>query len=614
MKKMHYDGPIVLVVMDGVGLSLRRSGNAVRQAHTEFLDYAMSKYPNIPLAASGEAVGVMPDQPGNSEVGHITLGTGQIHKQGIAQVEADFKTGAIWDSKAWRDAIKWLKKGTNEFSPSGQTSNSTRKSAQTPAKTPTLHFAGILSDGGAHSHISHLEQMVQRAYDDGVRKIRIHAIFDGRDTPPQSEPKYIDRIEKFCAKFPDADFRIASGAGRMIAVSDRYENDWGMVKLGWDMMVHGKAPREFSSAREAIKVLRSENPRVQDQYLPAFVIVENAAARSPLAARAVKAQRSIKKPTGGATPIGRVTDGDAFIFYDFRADRAVEISRAFTEKDFDKFDRSNKPMNSSRNIKTQAVDGRLRVNVDPSLRHQSKTVANNPMPDIYFAGLTEYDSDRHIPKNTLVSPARINDSLNKFLGQNKVSQLAISETVKFGHITYYFNGKSYKKAPREAHIEIDSDLALANSRPWMKAAEVTDAALAVLDKPRFIRINYPNGDIVGHFAELEPAIVAVEAIDLQLQRLARCVDELGGMMIITADHGNIEEIIHKDGSPRTSHTNNPVPCIFYDNTANAKLYQVTKIKDPGLSNVASTVALLLGLPDYPASWHKPLIKVKDHAR
>lgn len=610
MKKLKYDGPIVLVVMDGVGLSPRRSGNAVRQAHTEFLDSVMAKYLNIPLAASGEAVGIMPGQAGNSEVGHNALGSGQILKQGIAQVEADFQSGVIWDSKAWKGAMKWLGVDSDKKSNSDKPNKTAKSSKADTSKTPTLHFAGILSDGGGHSHISHLEQMIQRAYDEGVRKIRIHALFDGRDTPPQSEPKYIDRIEEFCVKFPDADFRIASGAGRMVAVSDRYENDWGMVKLGWDMMVHGKAPREFSSAREAIKTLRRENPRVQDQYLPAFVIVENAAVRSPLAARAVKAQRSGHNPAAGATPIGKVVDGDAFIFYDFRADRAVEISRAFTEADFDKFDRSSKPMKPTRSIKSQNVDGRLRVNIDSSARHRSQAAAKNPLPNIYYAGLTEYDSDRHIPKNVLVPPIKIAEPLNKFLGRNKIPQLAVSETVKFGHITYYFNGNSYKKAPREAHIEIDSELALANTRPWMKAAEITDAVLAVIDKPRFIRINYPNGDIVGHFAELEPAITAVEAVDLQLQRLAKRVDELGGMMIIAADHGNIEEIIDKDGTPRTAHTTNPVPCIFYDNTKNTKLYQAAKLKDPGLSNVASTIALLLGLPDYPASWRKPLIKVK----
>lgn len=198
------------------------------------------------------------------------------------------------------------------------------------------------SDGGVHSDISHLEQMIQRAYDEGVRRIRVHAVFDGRDVAPQSEPKYIKRLEKFCAGFKDADFRIASGGGREIMVADRYENDWGKVKLGWDAIVHGKAPREFRSATEAIKTLRAEDPKVQDQYLPAFVIVENTAAKSVLSSRAERAKSSSASTSHGAEPVGKVHDGDAFIYYDFRADRAVEFSEAFVMDEFDKFDHSTK--------------------------------------------------------------------------------------------------------------------------------------------------------------------------------------------------------------------------------------------------------------------------------
>lgn len=551
MKKLHYDGPVVLVIMDGVGLSTRRSGNAVRQAHTEFLDRAMANYLNIPLAASGEAVGIMPGQMGNSEVGHNAIGSGQIIKQGIAGIEAAFATGDIWESKAWRGIMKWLKTGEDNIH--------------------TLHFCGIFSDGGVHSDIKHLEAMIKQAYDEGVRKIRVHCVFDGRDVAPESEPKYIDRLEKFFKQFKGADFRIASGAGRMVATADRYENDWGMVKLGWDAMVHGKAPREFKSASEAIKTLRHENPGIQDQYLPAFVVVENAAANSALSSRAASAKVSTAKVGQGGRPVGAVQDGDAFIYYDFRADRAVEIATAFTEQEFTKFDRGK-------------------------------------MPNIYFAGLTEYDSDHHIPKNILVPPIRIESPLNVFLGQNKVSELAVSETVKFGHVTYYFNGNSYKKAPYEKQLEIESYTQPFNTRPWMKSAEITDAVLDELADYQFVRINYPGGDMVGHFAELEPTTVAMEAVDIQLARLAKKVDELGGMMIITADHGNAEELLDKDGVPKTSHTSNPVPCVLYDNTKNAKLYKNAGLKDPGLSNIAATIATLLGLPDYPALWQPPLIK------
>lgn len=619
MKKLHYDGPVVLVVMDGVGLSPRRSGNAVRQAHTEFLDMAMGKYLNIPLEASGEAVGIMPGQMGNSEVGHNAIGAGQIIKQGIAQVEAAFKTGDIWSSKAWRGAMEQLGVGRNQVAKAKGTKaiptdvvednsvtvhfsgKAAKKSAKEQAAEfwkqqakqqaknklpPTLHFCGIFSDGGVHSDINHLEQMIQRAYDEGVRRIRIHAVFDGRDVAPQSEPKYIKRLEKFCAGFKDADFRIASGGGREIMVADRYENDWGKVKLGWDAIVHGKAPREFRSATEAIKVLRSENPKVQDQYLPAFVIVENNAAKSALSSRAERAKNSSASTSHGAKPIGKVRDGDAFIYYDFRADRAVEFSEAFVAEDFDKFDRSTKNQ--------KITDGE-----------------KNPAPKVFYAGLTEYNKDRHIPEHILVPPIQIKTPLNTFLGKNKISQLAVSETLKFGHITYYFNGNSYKKAPREQHIEIKSDYKAEklNNYPWMKAGEVTDAVLENLDEYQFVRINYPNGDMIGHFADLEAGIVAIEAVDLQLRRLAEKVDALGGMMIVTADHGNLEELIDKDGISKTSHTTNPVPCIFYDNTKNAKSYHKAELKNAGLTNLAATIATLLGENDYPADWQEPLIAV-----
>lgn len=593
--KLHYDGPVVLVVMDGVGLSLRRSGNAVRQAHTEFLDAAMMKYLNIPLAASGEAVGITPGQMGNSEVGHNAIGSGQIVRQGVSQVEVAFATGDIWESKAWRGAMKFLKTGST--TPAVASDKSWAASAvkfwQSQAKIspnalPTLHFCGIFSDGGVHSDVKYLEQMITRAYEEGVRRMRIHAIFDGRDVAPQSEPKYIERLEKFCQKFPDADIRIASGGGRMVMTADRYENDWDMVKLGYDAMVYGKAPRQFSSATEAIKTLRAEQPDLQDQYLPAFVVVDNVVSHSPLAARAIKAKSSSAEVAKKIKPIGRIMNGDAVIYYDFRADRAVEIAEAFTAARFDKFDRTG--ADKSKTVK------------DPD---------NNLGPHIYFAGLAEYNSDRHIPKNVLVPPVTIPTPLNVFLGQQGISQLAISETVKFGHITYYFNGNSYKKAPGEKHIEIPSDLQPFNTRPWMKSAEITDVALENLDKYDFVRINFPGGDMVGHFAELEPTIVAIEAIDIQLARLAKQVDALGGMMIITADHGNAEELLDREGRAKTAHTTNPVPCIFYDNTKNAKLYRATKLKEPGLSNLAATVATLLGQSsNYPAFWQKPLIGSK----
>lgn len=533
MDKLNYRGPIVLVVMDGVGLSREIKGNAVLQAHTEFLDEAVKTQKTMGLLASGEAVGILAGQMGNSEVGHNALGAGQIIKQGIAKIEDEFLTGKIWESKAWVGAISNVK-GNNS----------------------TLHFSGIFSDGGVHSSIEHLLKMIERASEEGVERIRVHLVLDGRDVPPRSAEKYVKQLEDFLATMKDEngnprDYKIASGGGRMVFVADRYETDWEVVKRGWDAMVYGKAENYFASAEEAILELRNRDKDVLDQYLPAFVITEN------------------------EKPVGLVSDGDSFIYYDFRADRAIEIAEAFTYEEFAGFDRGTE---------------------------------ENRKLDVFFAGMTEYNSDTHVPEYRLIEPVEIHDSLHEFLGVNGVSQLSVAETAKFGHITYYFNGNSYEKYENEKQIEVTSDTLPYNERPWMKAAETTDALLNEIENYKFIRINYAGGDMVGHFGDMEATITAMEAIDIQLGRLAKKLDEIGGMMIITADHGNAEELLDENGEPKTSHSTNLVPCIFYDNTENAGRYDLNRVSDAGLSNIAPTIANLLGFSELPASWRESLIK------
>ena len=542
MNKISFDGPVVLAVLDGVGLAPDGPGNAVSKARTSFLGKAARVYPHVALNASGEAVGLLPGQMGNSEVGHNTMGCGRIIRQGIAHIEAAFKSGEVFESEAWRGAITRVLEGQKRVDDS--------RVWDSDDELVTLHFAGIFSDGGVHSHISHLEQMVAKAYEEGVRRMRVHAIFDGRDVPPQSEPKFIRRFEDFAAKFEDADIRIASGGGRMVCVSDRYENDWSMVARGWDMMVNGEADYYFRTAEEAITTLRRLDPKAQDQYLPAFVIVDDA-----------------------EKPVGRVEKGDAMIYYDFRADRAIEIAQAFTYYDFPYFNRGD----------------------------------YNP-DDVYFVGMTEYNADTHVPEHRLVEPVKIVETLNQFLSLRGISQLAVSETVKFGHITYYFNGNSYDKVDGEEHIQIDSYTEPFDTRPWMKTAEITDRVIEELPNYKFVRLNFPGGDMVGHTANMEATIIAMESIDLSLQRIYEKVAELGGCMIILSDHGNAEELIDANGASKTSHTNNRVPCIICDDTMNKAFYKIADVKDPGLSNVASTVAMLLGQEDYPVLWDKSLIE------
>ncbi len=522
MDKLQFDGPVVLAILDGVGLAPDGLGNAVSKARTKFLGQASQDYLHLSLEASGEFVGLLNGQVGNSEVGHNTMGSGQIVKRGIARFNEAFETGEVFNNAAWHEATK----------------------------RRTLHFAGIFSDGGVHSHNDHLKQMIKQAYTDGVRRIRVHAMLDGRDVPPQSAEKYIQEFEDFAKQFDGLDIKIASAGGRMTTTSDRYENDWQMVKRGFDMMMHGQADLQFGSAMEAIESMREKSPEIQDQYIPAFVIVDENG------------------------PVGKIEKGDALIYYDFRKDRAIEIAMAFTYYDFPYFDRGE---------------------YSPD--------------DVYFIGMTEYNTDTHVPEHRLVEMIKPKETLNQFLGERGISQLAISETVKFGHITYYFDGDSYEKMPNEEFIEIKSYKQPFETRPWMKTAEITDKVLENLDKYKFVRLNYPGGDMVGHTANMEATIVAMEAIDLSLARIFEKVKELGGVLVIVADHGNAEELIDVNGNPKTAHTTNRVPCIFCDETLNKNKYRLAGIPTPGLANLTSTIAVLLGQNDYPESWQKPLITV-----
>ena len=525
MSKLNYDGPVVLVVMDGVGLSDDVEHNAVKQAHLETLNKIMNDYPCASLGAAGKYVGVPDGDMGNSEVGHNAMGAGEIVLQRSAAVEDEVNTGKIFDTDTWRDIV-----------------------ARTTEYSSTLHFMGIFSDGNVHSNIAHIEKIMAQAQKDGIRHVRIHALMDGRDVPPQSEPKFIQRIEKFVHELGDPDYRIASGGGRMIMTADRYENDWGMVELGWRTSVQGEG-RQFASATEAVETFRAENPDLQDQYMPPFVVAENGEA------------------------IGKICDGDACIYIDFRADRAVEMAMAFTYDDFPHFDRGHRP-------------------------------------DVYFAGMTEYNEDLHVPEHVLVGSPVFEHPLAYHLADRGIKQYAISETVKFGHITYYFNGNSYSVPSGEDEEEVSSYLEPFNTRPWMKTAEITDKLIAAIEsgKYKFLRINYPGGDMVGHFAEMEPTINAMEAIDISLKRIIEAVNKLGGVTVITADHGNAEELADADGNPKTSHTTNRVPCIFVDDTENASKYTLSK-EDRGLANIASTITLLLGEEPY-ENWLPAIIDIK----
>jgi len=521
-----------LVVMDGVGLSDRVEGNAVRQARLDALNELMEKYPTATLGAAGSYVGVPDGDTGNSEVGHNAMGAGQIVPQGPLRVRQAFESGAVFATDTWRSVIQNVKDHGS-----------------------SLHFIGIFSDGNVHSDIHQLFAMIRQALDEGVSRIRVHPAFDGRDVLPESAEKYVKMFDDFVAELGNPDCKLADGGGRMTTWSDRYENDWGVVKNGWDIAFRGEG-RTFPDAITAIDTLRVEAEPTSDQYIPPFALVD-----------------------ADGQPVGIIQRGDSVVYFDFRADRAIMPSVAFTYHDFQHFDRGD---------------------FSPD--------------DIYYAGVTEYNSDTHVPAHILVPPVSIDHTLSDLTIAHQITEYAVSETIKYGHITYYFDGNHYfdnSEYRTYEEVQSEGDTESIVTRPWMKSAEITDKLLAALEskKFQFLRVNYPNGDMVGHFAQMEPTVVALEAVDIALKRLIEVVDELGGVTIITADHGNAEELLDENGEPKTAHSVNKVPCVLVDNTENRGKYQLAE-GDFGLANLASTIALLLGLDPDP-EWLPPIIKMVD---
>ncbi|MBR6408043.1 MAG: 2,3-bisphosphoglycerate-independent phosphoglycerate mutase [Clostridia bacterium] len=520
--------PVVLVVMDGVGIGDGGAGDAVKLANTPTLDRLLKECPNTILKAHGTAVGLPSDDDmGNSEVGHNALGCGQVYSQGAKLVNENIENGKMYNSKSWKEIIgNVIDNGS------------------------TLHFIGLLSDGNVHSNISHLKTMIAKAKESGVRTVRVHALLDGRDVPATSALEYVDDLEELMDSLNDGSFNaaIASGGGRMKITMDRYQANWGMVELGWKTHVLGEG-RQFDSAADAINTYRKENEGVIDQDLPAFVIAKD------------------------GKPIGTIEDNDSVVLYNFRGDRAIELSMAFDYADFNKFDRKR-------------------------------------YPKVVFAGMLQYDGDLKLPERYLVNPPEIENTLSELLVKNNVNQYAVSETQKYGHVTYFWNGNRSGKFSEELETfcEIPSDKVSFDERPWMKCAEVTDKVIEAIESQKygFIRCNYPNGDMVGHTGSIEATRIAVEGVDLCLARLLKTVDKYGVTLLITADHGNSDQMYDKakDGSLsiRTAHSLNPVPFIIYSDDKSIS------VKDGkyGLANVAPTIVKLLGI-EKPDCWEKSII-------
>ena len=518
--------PIVLVIMDGVGKGDGGSGDAVAVAKTPTLDHLLATCPHTYLKAHGTAVGLPTDDDmGNSEVGHNALGCGQIYSQGAKLVGESIENGTLYASETWKDLIANAVSGK------------------------ALHFLGLLSDGNVHSNIHHLIAMLREAHAEGVKKAYCHILLDGRDVPATSALEYVDMLEKVLAELntEGCDYAIASGGGRMQITMDRYEANWPMVEQGWRTHVQAIG-RRFPSAKAAIETYRAENPGMIDQDLLPFVVAHD------------------------GKPVAKIENGDSVILFNFRGDRAQEISLAFDRKDFDKFDRGD-------------------------------------YTGVKFAGMLEYDGDLKIPMHYLVEPPVIRNTLTEVLCKAGVHEYAVSETQKYGHVTYFWNGNRSGKVDEslEDYAEVPSDVIPFEQAPAMKSVEITDLLVEAMasHKYQFLRCNYPNGDMVGHTGILSAVITAMEAVDAGLARVKEAADKYGYTLLVTADHGNADQMLEtKKGktSVRTAHSLNPVPFIIYDPD------NKYEIKDGhyGLANVAPTIVTMMGL-ETPDCWQPSMI-------
>ncbi|MCH7958776.1 MAG: 2,3-bisphosphoglycerate-independent phosphoglycerate mutase [Candidatus Hydrogenedentes bacterium] len=532
----EFPGPVVCIILDGIGIGLQDESDGVALAHTPVLDQLVAGDLSTRLKAHGTAVGMPSDEDmGNSEVGHYTLGAGRIFDQGAKLVAEAIASARLFEGAAWKTICERATDGG------------------------TTHFLGLLSDGNVHSHIDHLFALLDACAKAGTQRVRLHLLLDGRDVAEKSALTYLGPLEeKLAALSTDGrDYRIASGGGRMVVTMDRYSADWSIVERGWKAHVLGDA-RGFASASEAVQTCYDEDPGATDQYLDSFVVTEN------------------------DQPIGTIEDGDSVVCINFRGDRVIEISQAFEQEPFNHFARVRRP-------------------------------------EVFYAGMMQYDGDTNTPAHFLVAPPEVDGTLGQYLCAQGVSSFAISETQKYGHVTYFWNGNKsgYVDESLECYVEIPSDTVRVDKRPGMKAVEITDATIAAIasGQYKFIRLNYPNGDMVGHTGVPAAILLAVEAVDLGLGRLLAAIEKVGGVAMVLADHGNAELMFtEKDGKrePMVAHTLNPVPCIVKDYSG-ANAFQLVPPATPkiaGLSNVAATLLNLLGY-EKPAAYDDSLIRLQS---
>ncbi|RMH52283.1 MAG: 2,3-bisphosphoglycerate-independent phosphoglycerate mutase [Zetaproteobacteria bacterium] len=517
---------VLLVVLDGWGIGDGGPGDAIARADTPNIDRLTANFPHTRLFTHGRFVGLPSDKDlGGSEVGHLTMGAGRVLDQGSTRIGRAIADGSLFTTPVAERLWRCGRQGG------------------------TLHLIGLLSDGNIHSHIDHFIAMIEAADARGVGRLRLHALFDGRDVAVQSAERYVARIERLFHRInrqQGRDYAIASGGGRERVVMDR-DRHWPVVEAGWNQIVHGASPHRFRSAQEAIAHFRAANPGLVDQDMEGFVVVDD---------------------TG--TPLGPVRDGDAVVMMNFRADRALELSEAFVLDDFAGFDRGRRP-------------------------------------DCYFAAMTVYDEDRNLPPNQLMPPMRVDHTFGRMLVECGIRQFRLAETQKYPHVTFFFNGGYHE--PLDPALEtyrlIPSDRGISFAdAPEMQAPRVADAAIEMIAGRSygFGLINFANADMVGHCGRIDAAVAAAQAVDRALGRILQALEQAGGCALITADHGNADEMLTATGEPCTRHSRNPVPCILFDpqRAAGARLRQQGEEgAAPGLANLAATLCAMMGIAPLP---------------
>ena len=514
--------PIVLTILDGWGYRPQVENNAIALARKPTYDKLLAEYPNTLLHASDHFVGLPDGQMGNSEVGHLNIGAGRVVRMDITRIDALIASGEFFTHPTIVDALKRAREGGRQ-----------------------LHLFGLVSDGGVHSHQNHLYALLKAAKQQGVERVFVHAFMDGRDTLPTSGAGYLAALEQKMREYQVG--KIASVSGRYYAM-DR-DRRWEREKLAFDAMVGGKA-EGGAYADPVARVKESYNNGVTDEFLVPFVVTDE-----------------------HGHPNGVIRDDDVCIMFNYRADRARQITRVL-----------------ARNSGLTKQDGKDLPGADDL----DNTIPRNTVPkNLHYVCMTQYDKTFTLPM--IILPESMENLLANLLAQANLRNLRIAETEKYAHVTYFFNGGIETPFPGEDRVLVPSQkVATYDLAPEMSAAGIADAVIKAVEDTAFelLVVNFANADMVGHSGKLGPTVKAVETVDAMLARIYQSIKQNGGSLLITADHGNAEMMVDPvSGGPHTAHTTNPVPFIFVHE--DAKRY--TLRQNGSLRDISPTVLGLLGL-------------------